>query len=87
MGKKCVDPSTHWLNSGGGVGGGGGDRESCLAIEGSVGLAVIFPERKSCRQQCFQARWCSSSTLSTKDTADTASMKTMKTFFSVGLDT
>lgn len=86
MGKKCVDPITHWLKSGGGVEGGGGDIESCLAIEGSAGLAVVLDDRRR-RQQCFQARCCSSSTLSTKDTADTASMKTMKTFFSVGLDT
>lgn len=45
-GRKCEEPVTHWLKSGGGVDGGGGDKESCRASEALAGV-VDFLEKKN----------------------------------------
>ncbi len=41
-GKKCEEPITHWLKSGGGVDGGGGDRESWRASEALAGATSFL---------------------------------------------
>lgn len=45
-GRKCVEPVTHWLKSGGGVDGGGGDKESCRLREVLAAL-LAFVEHKN----------------------------------------
>jgi len=48
--RKCEEPGTHWLKSGGGVDGGGGDTESCRFREASAGVTA-FEEKKNRLQQ------------------------------------
>lgn len=44
-------PITHWLKSGGGVEGGGGDRESCRANKDSAGLSAFAEQNRLLQTQ------------------------------------
>lgn len=44
-GRKCEDPITHWLKSGGGVDGGGGDRESWRDSEPLAGVTAFLVQK------------------------------------------
>lgn len=48
---KCEEPITRWLKSGGGVDGGGGDRESCRASKALAGVTAFSV--KNCLQESF----------------------------------